>query len=348
MRETVRRIIPPIMIVALITAGILVYRGRAQKPLDGRLILYGNVDIRQVDLAFNDSERIDRILVEEGDCVSQGQLLAGLRQARFELAVAQSQAKVEAQRQIVARLESGSRPAEIRRAEAEVRAIQADVNEARIYYQRMDGLIEIDAGVRQNRDDALARLNRAEAQLEAAQATLRLLQEGPRQEDIAGAEATLRAYQAELELAQQYRADANLVAPSDGIVQNRLLEPGDMAFPEKPVLTLALTDPVWVRAYVDEADLGKIRPGMPATIKTDSFPKKDYPGWIGFVSPTAEFTPKAVQTPELRTKLVYQVRVFAKNPNAELRLGMPATVIINPDAQPDPNAPLVDHAHGNR
>jgi len=340
MKKPAWRIIPLMVVMTLAVSGILAYRWRRQDPADGRLVLYGNVDIRQVDLAFNNSERIANVLVEEGDQVTEGQLLGCLQKRRFELAVAQSRAKVQAQEQVVARLKAGSRPAEIGRAEAEVCAIEADVNEARIYYQRMDGLVEIDAGVRQNRDDALARLNRAEAQLEAAHATLRLLREGPRREDIAGAEATLEAYRADLELARQYLADANLVAPSNGIIQNRLLEPGDMAFPEKPVLTLAQTDPVWVRAYVDEPDLGKVHPGMPASIKTDSYPGKEYPGWVGFISPTAEFTPKTVQTPELRTKLVYQVRVFVKNPDAALRLGMPATVAVSPGAQPDPNAPL--------
>jgi HlyD family secretion protein len=336
-RTTARRIILLIVVMALTISAVPAYRWLRRKPLDSQLVLYGNVDIRQVDLAFNDSERIDSIGVEEGDRVTQGQLLACLRKTRFALAVAQNQATVEAQRQVVARLEAGSRPAEIRRAEAEVRAIEADVNEARTYYQRMDGLVAIDAGVRQNRDDALARLNRTEAQLEAARAALQLLREGPRQEDVAAAKATLEAYKADLGQAQQSLADANLVAPSDGLIQNRLLEPGDMAFPEKPVLTLALTSPVWVRAYVDEPDLGRLHPGMPATITTDSFPGKEYPGWIGFISPTAEFTPKSVQTPELRTQLVYQVRVFLENPNAELRLGMPATVVIDPNARHDPN-----------
>jgi len=102
-----------------------------------------------------------------------------------------------------------------------------------------------------------------------------------------------------------------------------------MAFPATPVLTLALTDPLWVRAYVPESDLGKIRPGMAADIQTDSFPCKTYRGWIGYISPTAEFTPKTVETPALRTRLVYQVRIFACNSDNELRLGMPATVVLD-------------------
>src|SRR5208283_82216 len=117
-------------------------------------------------------------------------------------------------------------------------------------------------------------------------------------------------------------------APTNGVIRNRLLETGDMASPQRPVFTLALDDPVWVRAYVPETDLGKIRTGMKAEVTTDSFPGKRYPAWVGFVSPTAEFTPKSVETPEVRTKLVYEVRAFAPNPQGELRLGMPAVVTV--------------------
>ena len=147
-------------------------------------------------------------------------------------------------------------------------------------------------------------------------------------QDIAAAKATLKANEAELELVKRDLANAKLYAPTNGVIQDRLLEPGDMASPQKPVFTLALDDPLWVRAYVAETDLGKIRQGMKAEVTTDSFPDKRYEGWIGFISPTAEFTPKTVETAEVRTKLVYQVRVFVHNPQGELRLGMPAVVTI--------------------
>lgn len=119
-----------------------------------------------------------------------------------------------------------------------------------------------------------------------------------------------------------------------GVVRDRILEPGDMATPQTPVLTLAFTDPVWVRAYLPEPMLGRVKPGMEARILTDSYPGRAYAGWVGYISPTAEFTPKNVETPELRTRLVYQVRVFACNPRGELRLGMPATVTIDLDQAP--------------
>jgi len=146
---------------------------------------------------------------------------------------------------------------------------------------------------------------------------------------LAAAKASLLAYEADLALAQRELADAQLCAPTNGVIRNRILEPGDMASPIKPVLTLAITDPLWVRAYLSEADLGKVWPGMAATVSTDSFPHRRYEGWVGYISPTAEFTPKTVQTPDVRTSLVYQVRVYVHNPRNELRLGMPATVRID-------------------
>ncbi len=121
-------------------------------------------------------------------------------------------------------------------------------------------------------------------------------------------------------------ADATLVAPVDGIVRTRVMEPGEMASPQRPVVVLAITDPKWVRAYVNETDLGRVREGTTASIVIDSFPDRRFDGWIGFISPVAEFTPKNVQTEELRTSLVYEVRVFAKDPENRLHLGMPATV----------------------
>ena len=327
------------VVLVLVVAGVALWAFltrpwvRPESSTDG-LVLYGNSDVRQVDLAFVDSERIASILVAEGDRVVKGQLVAELNKVRFEQSVALAQAQKEAQGQVVARLEAGSRPEEIRRAEANVQAAEADVNDAQVYYGRMNELVEIDAGARQTRDNALAQLKRSEAQLRAAQASLELAQQGPRREDIAAARATFRAHEAQLALAEQNFADANLYAPSDGVIRRRILEPGDMASPQKPVLTLALTDPVWIRAYVDEADLGKIHPGDAATVTTDSYPDKQYTGWIGYISPTAEFTPKAVETPALRTSLVYQIRVYVRNPDNELRLGMPATVTIPLTAGP--------------
>jgi HlyD family secretion protein len=196
-------------------------------------------------------------------------------------------------------------------------------------------------------DNAKAALDVAEARLEVNQKALALAIAGPRQEEVAEAEARLRADEAQLALLRQELADAQLMAPVDGIVRTRLMEPGEMASPQQPVFSLAIIDPKWVRAYVSEPDLGKVRPGMAAFVAVDSFPGRRFDGWVGFVSPVAEFTPKAVQTEELRTSLVYEVRVFVQDPSDALRLGMPATVYLPLD-QPTPQAPTAPVAEDKR
>ncbi len=295
------------------------------------LVLYGNIDIRQVELAINGSERIAELTVEEGDQISKGQLLAKLETERLEFAVARAQAQIATQAQVVARLIAGSRAEEIRKAKADVAAAQATAKDAMRTWKRNQTAFKKKAVTQQELDDAQAAYEAADARLMAAEAARDLVIAGPRKEDIAEAKAVLKRYEAELAQVEHDLKDAYLYAPNDAVVQNRTLEVGDMASPLKPVYTVALTDPVWVRAYVSEPDLGKIWEGMKAVVVTDSFPDKQYDGWIGFISPTAEFTPKPVETPELRTKLVYQVRVFVKNPQNELRLGMPATVKIRID-----------------
>ena len=173
------------------------------------------------------------------------------------------------------------------------------------------------------------RSNSVRQQYEAARQAYVLAVEGPRVEDIAAARAAYQAAQAATALAQRQFDDTRLYAPSDGVVEDRILEPGDMASPATPVLTIALLNPLWVRAYAPENELGRIRLGMKASVTADSYPGRTYEGWIGYISPTAEFTPKTVETPELRTALVYQLRVYVCDAHGELRLGMPATVRID-------------------
>jgi HlyD family secretion protein len=316
-----------LILFALASCGYIYYQKNQQESLD-QLQLYGNVDIRQVQLAFHSTGRIQQIDVQEGDRVKAGQLLAVIDPVRYQSSVKRFEAEFTGQQHMVARLESGTRPQEIAEAESRVKAAEARLQETKITLARLQKLEKQRGASQQQVDDARAAFLSARANLDAVRQTLDLAVQGPRIEDIAMAKASLQAKEAAVALAKQELADTKIYAPTAGIIRDRILEPGDMAFPATPVLTLALTDPLWIRAYAPESDLGKIRPGMEASITTDSFPGKTYQGWIGYISPTAEFTPKMVETPALRTRLVYQVRVFACNPENELRLGMPATVLL--------------------
>ena len=293
-----------------------------------RLTLYGNVDVREVQLAFNASEHIAEMHALEGERVQAGQLLGQLHTEVLELGVANAEARVEAQRHVLDRLRAGSRREEIQKARSDVKAAEADARAKRLTYERARTLLPRNLISQEEVDEAEARADSAQASLAAARDILDLALAGARKEDIAAAAAELRAREAELAVARQRLKDATLYAPADGVIRDRILEPGDMASPATPVYTLALLEPVWVRTYVPEAFLGKVAPGMRAEVRTDSYPDKNYPGWVGYISPSAEFTPKTVQTPELRTRLVYQMRVYTCNPDDELRLGMPATVTI--------------------
>jgi HlyD family secretion protein len=318
-----------VVVVVIGASGAAFWRfGNHGEAGNNKLTLYGNVDIRQVQLAFNGSERIATMQVREGEPVKKGQLLATLDTVRLEGNVDLQQAQLASQRQVVARLEAGSRPEEISKAQAEVEAARIDAENTESNYQRTKKLAEQHFVSAQQVDDARAKSDAAKARYAALQETLKLVQQGPRKEDIAAARAMLKADQAALDVARKALADASLYAPERGIVQERILEPGDMASPQRPVYTLALTDPIWIRAYVQGPDLGKLQQGMRAEVSTDSFPGKKYRAWVGYISPTAEFTPKAVETTEVRSSLVYQVRIFVCNPQGELRMGMPATVTI--------------------
>jgi HlyD family secretion protein len=292
------------------------------------LVLYGDVDLRQVELAFNNNERIAAVLVQEGDRVKRGQLLARLDARRLEPQLAEAEATAAAQHQVVERLHNGSRPQEIAEARANVESARADAINARRQYERRKALAANSIVSQQDLDNAKAAFDVAEAKLAASQKILDLAIAGPRKEDIGQAEAELRADEAQAAFLRQELADAQLLAPVDAVIRTRLMEPGEMASPQKPVFSLAVTDPKWVRAYVAEPDIGKLRTGMAASVALDSFQHRRFNGWVGFISPVAEFTPKTVETTELRTSLVYEVRIFVKDPSDELHLGSPATVYL--------------------
>jgi HlyD family secretion protein len=315
--------------VIIIVGGLLLWWLLGHHRQRTELVLYGNVDLRQVELPFNGSERVAAVLVQEGDHVRRGQLLARLDTSRLDPQVAKAEADVAAQQQVVDRLHHGNRPEEIAQASANVDAARADAANAHAQFERLQTLSNASSGravSRQELDAARATLDSADAHLAVNDKALALQRAGPRREDVAQGEAQLRADQAQLALLQQQLKDADLLAPMDAVVRSRIIEPGEMASPQKTAFTLAITDPKWIRAYVDEPDLGAVREGMQASVMVDTFPGRGFAGWIGFISPVAEFTPKSVETTQLRSDLVYEVRVFVKDPDDQLRLGMPATV----------------------
>jgi HlyD family secretion protein len=347
----IARFAVPIVGIIVVGAVLWWWLGRHQSPTE--LLLYGNLDLRQIELPFNGNERIAAVLVQEGDHVTQGQLLARLDTSRLAPQVAKAEADLAAQAQSVDRLHHGNRPEEIAQARANLDAAAADAENARAQFARLRALSDSSSGravSRQEMDSAKAVLDTAEARQAVNRKALALELAGPRKEDVAQGEAQLRADQAQLALVQQQFKDADLLAPQNAVVRSRIVEPGEIASPQKSAFTLAITDPKWVRVYVAETDLGSVREGLSASVTVDAFRGRPFPGWVGFISPVAEFTPKSVETTELRSSLVYEVRVFVRDPGDELRLGMPATVHLPLRQLGDGSAPasasVPDFQHG--
>ncbi len=239
-----------------------------------RLTLYGNVDIRNVDLSFRVSGRLLDLKVDEGDDVRRGSLIA--------------------------QLDPDPYVREVRAAEATVKQQKASLDYAETVYLREKKLRGTGASSVDNYQNALSAFNQAKANLEKAVAEL--------------SQSNLRLQ------------DTTLYSPSNGYVLTRAVEPGTMLAANATVITLSLVDPVWVRAYVTETELSKAKSGTKVSVTADSLPNQSYSGTIGFVSSTAEFTPKTVETTDLRTELVYRLRIIVQDPRHELRQGMPVTV----------------------
>lgn len=305
------------------------YHAFCQQDNQEELVLQGNVDVREVSLAFRQSDRILEMLAEEGDRVQKGQVLARLDTQELKLQLQRLNAEIAAQQSTVDKLHNGTRPEEIRQAEGNLRQAQAAAEHAAGVYQRKRDIYTSIAGISQQElDNAYHDMEAKQATMSVAEAALQEAKAGPRQEDIAGAEAGLQALRNEqlryIYLLSQYE----LQAPDDGVIRSRLLEAGDMASPSRPVFKLSLPGKKWVRAYVPETELGRVYEGQQARVYIDSLPGKAIDGQVGYISGTAEFTPKHVQTEELRTSLVYEVRVYVDDADNVLRLGMPATVRI--------------------
>jgi len=294
-------------------------------------------------LALDVGGRLAELSVDVGDPVPAGAPIAKLDPRDFDLTVAQAEGALEAAQARLRQLEAGSRPEEIRQAAAQRDAARVAVEDAAQVHRRQLDLVERKFVPQQQADSAKNALDAARERLKAAEEALRLAELGPRKEDVAAAEAALAAQEAAVAALRHDIAEGELRASADGVVEKRILEPGDMATPQKTVFTIALADAAWARVYLPETALGRVPMGAKATITTDSHPDRRQAAWVGYVSPTAEFTPKTVETTELRTSLVYQARVFACGGSADLRQGMPVTVTIALDqpastAKPCPGA----------
>lgn len=330
MKKPVVALLAVVIVLAAAVGGWLWY----QSQQDRGLTLYGNVDIRTVNMSFRVGGRLASLNVDEGDAIKAGQVLGTLDKAPYENALMQAKASVAVAQAQYDLMQAGYRDEEIAQTEAAVRQAKAAYDYAQNFYTRQQGLWKSRTISANDLENARSSRDQARATLKSAEDKLSQYRTGNRPQDIAQAKASLEQAQAQLAQAELDLHDTTLVAPADGTLMTRALEPGSMLNAGSTVLTLSLTRPVWVRAYIDEPNLGRAKPGSELLLYTDGRPDRPYRGKVGFVSPTAEFTPKTVETPDLRTDLVYRLRIIVTDADDTLRQGMPVTVRFN-DGQDD-------------
>jgi len=292
----------------------------------GDLLLSGTVDAREVDVSFQAGGRIARLDTDEGRVVKTGEILAELDPRDLQLASDRAHAQADSADKALAVLLAGSRPQDIRSAEAAVRQAEADLTLARTQRERTAKLVADHFAPPEQLDTANSQVDVAAAKLDQARQSLSLLREGPRKEDIDRARADLGAAKAVAATADQQLAYARLVSPVGGVVSVRLADRGQNVTAGQPVFRIAELDHPWVRVYIGEKDLPRVKLGQAARVEVDGLPGKVFEGRLSFISPEAEFTPKTVETRALRVDLVYRAKVDVDNSSGELKIGMPADV----------------------
>jgi len=294
----------------------------------GELVLSGNIEVTDAQLGFKMPGRVVERLVSEGDRLKAGQLVARLDDVEQMEQLALRRAELAGAEAALAALQAGSRPQEIAAAEATVHSSEAERDRSRLDFARQTELRGKDAIADRELEASQAQLKVAEARVTEAAERFKLVQAGPRSEDIAQGRARVDQARAAVSLAGTQEENTRLVSPLTGIVLSHNIEPGEYVSPGTPVVTVADTAHVWVRAYVNQTDLGRVRLGQKIAVRTDTFPEKSYEGTVGFIASEAEFTPKTVQTTKERVKLVFRVKIDLANPNDELKPGMSADAII--------------------
>ncbi len=376
------RKIPLVAALVLIGAALLAVTWRQRGREDAGVVrVAGNIEITDADVGFKIAGRVVERRVSEGELVEVGDVVARLDDAELRSELAMREAERDAAAAVLAELEAGSRPQEIAEAEAawqRARAVleelqtgsrpqeievaqasvaraEAELADAQTNYERVRELHERSMAAEQEFNSAKARYDAAVARRAEAAEQLKLVQEGPRteqiaqaraavaeaeqrlalvrqgprQEEIAQARARLAQAVAAVELARTRLGYATLVAPLNGVVLSHNIEAGEYVAAGTPVVTVGDLDDLWVRVYINETDLGRVKLGQPADVTTDTYPGKVYQGRVTFISSQAEFTPRSVQTQKERVKLVYRVKIDLPNPDRELKPGMPADAAIH-------------------
>lgn len=285
---------------------------------------YGNVDVRTVSLAFRVSGRLETLNFDEGEKLKKGDVIATIENSIFKENLNQINAQINLQEIQIQKLEKGYRIEEIEKSKAKLSEVKANLDRINKDFQRAQTLLKSNSISEQSYDNTKAQALDLQAQYDYAKSSLELLQNGYEKEDILSAKATLESLKAQKNILQINYDDTVLYSPVDGTIITKVYEAGSIVNSSQTIVEIAKSDEFWVRSYLSEKYLGIVKAGMKAVITTDG--NKTYEGVVSFISPLAEFTPKTVQTEDLRTDLVYRFRIIVNNVDDNLKQGMPVTI----------------------
>jgi HlyD family secretion protein len=319
-----KRVIFIILIGAGIAGFLFYLLTREKREGDPFIRVSGNIETTEVDVGFKVAGRIVGLSVQEGDWIEKGKVLARLDDEDLRQRLELARATLKSAQARLKKLMVGSRPEEIREAEASLQQAQFDFENKQVNYERMKALFERGVIPKETLDNAEAGFKIARASMQKAKENYQLVKEGPRKEDIEDARAQVEQAQASLKLTETQLSYTVLYSPLSGVVLVKSGEIGEVVNPGTSILTLADIKNVWLKAYIPETDLSRVKWGQEVMVTTDLRPQKVYKGKISFISSQAEFTPKQIQTEKERVTLVYRIKIDIPNPDRELKPGMPA------------------------
>jgi HlyD family secretion protein len=288
----------------------------------------GSIEATQIDIRAEVGGKILKLNFDDGDRVTKGAVFAEIDREKSEYQLQEAQARLRESAAQLAQLQSGFRVEEVGKVKEILLEAQVQMEEAQREYNRVLKLYREKVAAADMKDRAETAYQSARRRYEAARNDYQMLKKGYREEEIARAQAAKESVEAAIRLIQRNIRDATVVIPTNGIMQERYVEPGELVTPGSIMATVTDLHDMWIMAYVSEKNLGNIKLGQSAEVFVDSFPKKPFPGKVTYISTEAEFTPKNIQTKEERIKLVYAVKVQIDNTKELLKVGMPADVVI--------------------
>jgi HlyD family secretion protein len=325
-----KRIVLILLGALAVTSGAYIYvRSAADRAADGFIRISGNIEAHESVVSFKVQGRIVELPVQEGQFVKQGDLLARLDDDDYRQQVRVDEAIVRTREAELELAMAGSRTQEIQAAKQSLIDAKADLELKRTEFTRRQALLAEQGVSREDVDSAATQLKRAQATYERVKHSYDQIVEGTRKEEIAVRRANLELAREALKMSRVKLAYTVLSAPVSGVALVRQAELGEVVSPGTPVVTIADIDHVWMRGYINETDLGRLRWGQPARVRIDTYPNRAYQGRVSFISSQAEFTPKSVETYKERVTLVYRIKIDLDNPNHELKPGMPAEAVID-------------------